>query len=1129
MKCACQKEGADRRVPVRYSLRVTDFVASGCASLALLILPALIVCLALPEGIDGQSVTATLVGSVTDQSGGAISGAAISATMAGTNVRHTATSNQSGDFTIPNLPPGSYQLAGEFHGFKRTVIDGVELLVNQTARVDLVLQVGAAAESVEVTGVTPLVGSETSSVDQVIATHQIEDLPVNGRAAYELAILSPGTSPAAPSSYAGTQRPMPGGLGSPVFSAGGGRDNSNGYLVDGVEAVDPHYMTPSMFPPMDSMQEFKVQMNSYSAEFGRFGVQVNATTKSGTNKFHGTLEEFFRNNDLDAGNFFTNFAGQQKSPLRYNLFGGTIGGPVIHNRTFFFAAYEGTRIRNGSTGQANVPTAAQWSGDFSALGFRNNKPIFDPATTIPNPAGAGYVRNPFPNNVIPGSRITPFGMAIAGIYPAAQMSVAQGNNYFIPISNLSDNDQGITRVDHYFNSRLSLSLRYDYFTGLATGRVADPGAGKDTNVHNHNIAFSVPYVFSPGTLYELRLGYNRPNYFLLQDGAYGTNYGTVLGLRNLLKDSESNGVPNLSISGFDTIGDGTEPNGQVSNIYMLTNQFTLVRGSHTIKLGAEVRKTNYNDRGEIDARSAFSFTGALTANPQSVNNSGVSVADLLLGLPLTASGESTSLRGNFNSMGFYPFVQDDWKVSRKITVNLGLRYEINSRYEEVLNHQSFFDRSFPGGRLLLAGSSQAFIAPNSYVGGPPMPRGLFPANKNDWGPRIGIAFRPFGDNATAIRLGYGVFYSQVDGQAVRQLERNPPNGAITSLTADPNENSTSPTALTVANLFPAAGTPAALPTIYTDAAARGDPSIQQWNVTVQRQFATDYVLELGYIGSKGVHLPYYTQGNQATLPLDPLNQSPILSRRLYSLWGSGMRTTFGDGVSSYNAGIIKLEKRLSAGLSLLTHYTFSKSLDYSSQVNETTRSVYNPRLSYGRSLFDVNHRFIFSATYELPVGQGKAYLSSSGIASRVLGNWQVNTIVSIESGFPFPVTVSGDVCNCGASGQTAQQVGNALSGFSQSRLEWFNTAAFAVPVSGTFGTSGRNILSGPWQDTLDLSLFKIVPVRESIKLQIRGEFFNVLNRVNFGLPGATVNTPTYGVITSANAARVVQIALRLRF
>src|SRR5215472_3918511 len=609
--------------------------------------------------LHGQSVTATLVGTVSDQSGAAVPKATVSLTMIGTNVKRTVASNDNGDFTVPGLAPGTYQVVAQHEGFKQTVVEEVELLVNQTARVNFVLQVGAVAESIKVTGAVPLVASETSSVGQVINTNQIEDLPLKGRAVFNLALLSPGTAPQAPTSYAGQQRPMPGGLGSPVFSAGGGRDNSNGYLVDGIEAVDPHYMTPSMFPPMDSMQEFKIQMNSYSAEFGRFAVQVNATTKSGTNTFHGSLHEFFRNNDMDAANFFTNLAGLPKSPLRYNLFGGTLGGPVIHNRTFFFVAYEGTRIRNGSTGQGNVPTSAQWSGDFSRLGFRNNLPIFDPATTAPNPSGSGFVREPFPNNLVPASRITAFAKGIQAIYPVPQFDLATGNNFFLPLSNLSDNDQGIGRVDHYFGTKTSFSFRYNIFTGLQTGAVALPYSGRDTTVHNQNFALSIPHTFSSDTLGELRIGYNRPNYFLVQEGADGTNYANTLGISNLLKDPKSYGVPNLSISGFSTIGDGTEPNGQLFNIYMLISQFTLIRGPHTIKIGGEGRKTNYNDRGEIDARGAFSFTGAMTQNPQSRNTSGVSVADLLLGLPLTAAGESTSLSGNFNSFGYSAFIQDD--------------------------------------------------------------------------------------------------------------------------------------------------------------------------------------------------------------------------------------------------------------------------------------------------------------------------------------------------------------------------------------------------------------------------------------------------------------------------------------
>jgi Carboxypeptidase regulatory-like domain len=1095
---------------------------------SLLLTVASLMWIANTNALDAQSVTATLVGTVSDQSGAAVPKATLSITTVGTNVKRTVVSNERGDFTIPGLEPGSYRLVGEHDGFKRTVMEGIELLVNQTARVDVVLQVGAVAESVEVTGTTSLVASETSSVGEVINTNQIQDLPLKGRAVFELALLSPGTTPQAPTSYAGGQRPMPGGLGSPVFSAGGGRDNANGYLVDGVEAVDPHYMTPSMFPPMDSMQEFKIQMNSYSAEFGRFAVQVNATTKSGTNNLHGSLHEFLRNNALDAANFFTNFAGLAKSPLRYNLFGGTVGGPVIRNRTFFFASYEGTRIRTGSTGQANVPTQEQWSGDFSRLGFRNNQPIFDPATTRANPTGAGVIRDPFPNNVIPISLITSFAKGVAAIYPANALDVRTGNNFFIPLSDISDNNQFITRADHYFGAKTSVSFRYNIFTGLATGKSALKDSGRDTTVHNQNIALSLPHTFSPNTLYELRLGYNRPNYFLVQEGADGTNYSTALGIKNLLSDPRAYGVPSLGITGFSGIGDGTEPNGQIFNMYMLINQFTLIRGSHTIKFGGEGRKTNYNDRGEIDARGAYSFTGALTADPQNRARTGVSVADLLLGLPLTAAGENTSLSGHFNSFSFFSFVQDDWKVSSRLTLNFGLRYELNTRFVEVLNRQSYFDRSFPGGRLLLAGTSEAFIAPNSLVDGPATPRGLYPSDKNNFGPRIGVAFRPFGDNRTAIRAGYGIFYSLVDGQAVRQLERNPPNGQIISLTADQDANSSGPSAIRVTELFPAAGTPASQPQVYTDIGARADPYIQQWNLSIQRQMFSDILLELGYMGSKGTRMVYYSQGNQALLDSNPAKPTPILSRRLFPLWGSSIRTTQGDGNSSYHAGFVKLEKRLSAGLSFLTHYTFGKSLDPSSQVNETSRSFYDSKLSKGRSLFDIRHRAIFSATYELPVGSGKRYLSN-GVASQVLGNWQMNTIVSLQSGFPYYVGVSGDVCNCGASSQTANQVGDPRSGFVQSREQWFNNSAFARPATGTFGTSGRNILDGPWHDTVDLSLFKIVQVKEGVRLQVRGEFFNLLNRVNFGLPDATVGTPTYGIILSAANARVIQFALRLAF
>src|SRR5882724_2199654 len=426
------------------------------------------------NALQAQSVTAILVGTISDQSGAAVPNATLSLTRLGTNLKRMVVSNEKGDFTVPNLEPGSYQLVGEHQGFKRTVMEGIELLVNQTARVDIVLQVGAVAESVEVTGATPLVESETSSVGQVVERNLIPDLPIKGRAVFDLALLTPATVPTNPSSYLASVRPMPGGLAAPAFSAAGGRDNSNGYMVDGVDAIDPIYLSTSMFPPMDSIQEFKVQTSSYSAEFGHFAVQVNASTRGGTNQLHGSLYEFFRNDDLDAANFFDNFAGLRKAPLRYNLLGATLGGPALiphvyngHNKTFFFVNYEGTRIRTSHTGQLSVPTEDQRNGDFSNLGFRVNQPIFDPSTTRSNPTGAGVIRDAFAGNMIPASRVTPFATQALSLYPLPTTAAATGNNYFTTIGSISDNNQLVARVDQIISAKTSLAFRYYFFNGLA--------------------------------------------------------------------------------------------------------------------------------------------------------------------------------------------------------------------------------------------------------------------------------------------------------------------------------------------------------------------------------------------------------------------------------------------------------------------------------------------------------------------------------------------------------------------------------------------------------------------------------------------------------------------------------------
>src|SRR6266446_6428228 len=537
-----------------------------------------------------------------------------------------------------------------------------------------------------------------------------------------------------------------------------------------------------------------------------------------------------------------------------------------------------------------------------------------------------------------------------------------------------------------------------------------------------------------------------------------------------------------AFSGYGLVAD---PNGQLTNLYQIINHATLIRGAHNFKFGADLRKTNFNDVGDRNARGSLTFTGALTADPQNRSRTGVSLADMLLGLPLSANGSSTPLAGNYNSFGYYFFMEDDWKISSRLTLNLGLRYELDTRFEEVQNRISYFDRSFPGGRLLLAGTSQAFIAPNTLTSGPSTPRGLFPADKKDWGPRFGLAFRPFNNSRTAIRAGYGIFYTMADGQTERQLERNPPGAAIAAVSADQDANSTGPNAIRVADLFPATGTPASRPLIYTDIGFKPASYIQQWNLTIQQSLPGNTVVELGYLGSKGTHLIAYTQGNQAPLDADPSHPTLLISRQPFPLWGASLRTTQASVNSSYQAAFVKVERRLSHGLSFLTHFTFSKDLSTVSDINESAANFYNLRVDRGRSLNDIGRNALVANTWEIPVGPGKSVLTA-GPLSKILGNWMTSSIVSLRGGFPFGVQASGDVCNCSLSGdERAQQVGDPRSGFTQSRVKWFNTAAFIQPRQGTFGNSGQHILSGPGSADVDFTLFRIMRFRERASVQIR--------------------------------------------
>jgi Carboxypeptidase regulatory-like domain/TonB dependent receptor len=1086
-----------------------------------------------PPRAAAQAVTATIVGTVKDTSQAVIPGATVEATRVGTDVVRSTVTNDRGDFTVLSLQPGIYQVTAELSGFRRVVFEKVELNVNQTARLDFVLEVGVLEDTVQVEGRLATIESETSAVGQVIDSQQMRDLPAKGRSFFELALLAPGTSPASPGSFVADRRPTPGGLNAPSFYVGGAREKSNGYLIDGVDAQDPHYLTPSFFPSIDAIQEFKLQTSSYSAEFGRSASQVNVATRSGSNEWHGSSYWFHRDESMESRGLSQRLANTPKAPLDYNQVGGTLGGPVRlgrvydgRSRTFFFVNYEGTRIDRGRVVPISVPTAAQRGGDFSAIGFRSNRLIFDPATTRPNPNGPGFVRDPFPNNTIPANRITPFAREVLAMYPQAMTDAAAGSNYFGSLVDVSDGNQVLMRVDHRLNDRLTLFGRYALFDGVETSGSPITLSGSGTEVRTHNFVANATKILGTASVLELRAGVNSPSYLILQDGAFGESISSDLGLRNLMTDSVAYGVPAVSATGFAGIGNSLNPTTQQSRVWHFVSHFSSVRGRHSLKTGADFRRIEYNDRSEREARGTLSFSGAMTADPQRSTTTGVSVADLLLGLPASAAGSSVSLAGNLSANDYGLFVQDDWLAHPNLTVNIGVRYEVHERFRDASDRLSLFDKDYAGGRVLIAGTETAYIPGQGVVSGPATPRDLLSTDMNNFAPRLGLAWRPFGNARTAVGAGYGHFFDLTELQDLRTWVRNPPFGAVVALTSDPNANSNDPSALRVADLFPAAGAPAARPNIFSPAKELPDPYYQRWNFNVQRELVGLTGIEVGYLGSRGHYLAKRVNLNQASRDVNPAQPTPLLSRRPFPVFGNTIRFTEPVGESSYHGGFIRVQRRYAQGYSYLGTYTFSKSIDNASVIDDQARDVNDRLLDRGRSSFDIRHRAVLSGTWDLPVGLDQRFLSSGPLAY-VLGNWQMSGTLSLRSGFPFSVMANGDSCNCGAAGQTAQQIADADVA-SPSREQWFNTAAFINPASGTLGNSGRNILDGPGAATFNLALVKQI-LFGTARLQVRAEVFNLFNRDNLSQPGNTVGTPTFGIIQSTSDPRSAQLALKMLF
>jgi hypothetical protein len=1084
-----------------------------------------------PISLPAQFVRGTILGNVTDDSGAVIPVAEVTLRNLGTNEVKTVTTDEGGAYVFPALLPGQYSLQVKKGGFKIQSVSDVRLEVNQTARVDIKLPVGDVSETVEVTASAVLLKTDTSEIGHVVSNKQIVDLPLNGRDYLQLARLAPGVIPSRAGATAGQK-----GVSRSVNSVGA-RDTSVSFLLDGVDTNDVSFQTPSVTPSIDAIQEFKILQNAYTAEFGRGATQIIAAIKSGSNDWHGSLFEFHRNDKLAARSFFQ--LGQA-AQLKQNQFGGTLGGPVIKDRTFFFVNYEGQRIRTGGTSFGFVPTAQQLRGDFSAPG---DPLIFDPLTYNP----ADRTRQQFPGNRIPPTRFSQRALKIVELFPSPNTAGLVGRNFANDVPQQNDNNQGNVRVDHRFGDSDNVFVRYSILDYIRTRFGTIPLTGTLDDVRGQNAALNWVHTFSPAVLNEMRIGFNRNRYLTPPEGSVGENPARDLfGFANTTTDpTTSFGLPGFSFTGgYSGLGPGSQfPQNAITQTWQLVDNVTLVRGAHSLKTGIDFRRTRLtqlvanNDRGQF------------TTLPSAATGTGSAIADLLLGHPLTAAAAAGDQLGH-NYTDFYSFyIQDDWKVSSRLTVNLGLRYEYSSPWREKLDRFTIVDFDDPRGRLLLAGTSQAFVPGQGIVdAGRQISRTIVDPDKNNWAPRIGLAFRPTG--RTVIRSGFGVFFDIQEGNEAQFLRNNSPFFFVQNYSSDalvPN--------LQLDNLFPSRANlpsgsiqPFTLSTYQT-------PYVLQWNFNIEREIISNLLFEVGYVGSKGTHLLRRTNFQQweGILVQDPANPAPLASRVRFPNFSPTVIIGSENGGSSTFHGLIgKLERRFSSGLAFLGSYTFSKAIDDSHSSSNFTGTPSNAqcrcdlRGNKGPSAFDITHRFIVSFGYELPFGAGKPLLNSGGLLNKMVGGWQINGIVSAQSGPPFQINTQGDNASIGTgagsgNNQRPNVIADEYGGIDREAdirkrgvdpgTYYFNRAAYAMPPLFRLGNLGKNTLRGPGAASSDLSLFKNTAITERINTQFRAEFFNAFNQSAFGVPGTLVGSPTFGIINSTTntTGRVIQFGLKILF
>jgi len=1076
---------------VKQSARRRSGMGERMKKLRMLFLLFAIGLLAAPQAA-AQSVRGSVGGVVKDSSGAVVPGARVTLTSVETNRLREASADAKGEFLFTLLAPDAYRLEAGHTGFRTTTL-AIQLHVNQEVRKEISLAVAEqSGAAVEVRATPEVLRTQTAAVGAVIDNRSLTLLPLDGRNFAELSLLLPGVAPSAQGSASSSR-------GGVSFSVNGGREDASAFLLDGVYNGDPVLNTTGVTPPVDAILEFEVLTNGYDASFGRnSGGQINVALKSGSNAWHGTGYEFFRNAALDARN---HFAPSSEPDPRYqrNQFGFSLGGPIRRDRSFFFVDYEGPIQREGITRITQVPTQAERSGDFTAHCF----PVALPSC----PVIPGFGQVP----IIPPGFQHPVGAAIAALYPLPNRTMPGSN--FVSSPTARDNDhQFDVRLDHRLASSSELAARFSFgdsrffepFSGTP-GASRVPGYGNSVPSRAQNLMVGETHTFSPNLLNEFRFAFNRISASLIQENP-GVSINQAVGLPEPSNPRDF-GLSQINVTGFATLGQEiNSPNHNENNTIQFLDHATWVRGRHTLKFGADFRLLRANAFRDIQSRGFLSFLGFITGNP---------LADLLLGLPIVTGRAIVDNPQNLRSESYHFFASDAWRVRPNLVLTAGLRYELISPAVDPNDRANVYDPVT--GSLVQVGA-----------GG--VPRAAYESDRNNFGPRFGLAWTLPRLSGTVLRAGYGVYFDQSPLAPSEGLYFSPPFFNFNLFFQFPGLPP-----LTLTDPFPVTFP---IPTPPSALAYQRDlrtPYVQHWSLSIQQKLGATRVFEAVYAGSKGTKLLGGRDINQPapSVVVPNLRPNPLFD---------DITAVESRASSTYRSLQLRFQQNLDRGLTVLASYTLSKSLDDASSFFASAgdpnfpQDSNNVRAERARSNFDVRQRMTIAFSYAFPLGRDAGRLRGEGLLTALFGNWQTLGVLTFQDGRPFTVALLSTVDN--------SNTGRSVLGFgandrpnvtgnpaidNPSTAQWFNTGAFSTPAFGTFGNAGRNILEGPGLENVNFSLIKNIPAGERLKLQFRSEFFNLFNRDNFDLPDNFLGSPTFGQILSAGSPRHVQFGVKLLF